>query len=73
MGFLGNTKAVLDTIAENGGSNVIHEGLQEIEKPVRNLFSGKMFKSLGDFGQGALDLPLQTAMGAAMLYPAVNG
>ena len=72
MAFLRNVgKAFKDIVNPANYGSMFREGLGAIEAPFRNLASGQMFKSLPDFGQGMLELPLQGVLGASFLVPSL--
>jgi hypothetical protein len=73
MGFLNEMGGAASHILNPANfGKIFGEGLSEIEHPVRKVLSGEAFKSLSSLGEAGLMLPLQTALGGAMLYPAVK-
>ena len=73
MGFGRNVAGAFKEIANpENYTRLFHEGLNEIERPFKNLASGEMFKSLPNFGKGSIELPLQGLLGAAFLYPSIS-
>jgi len=61
-----------DILHPSNYSRIMGEGLGEIERPLRNILSGESFKSMGNIGKDLLDLPINTVMGGAFLYPALK-
>lgn len=61
-----------DILHPSNYSSILREGLEEIERPLGNLLKGDSFKSLSNFGRDATELPFNTLMGGAFLYPALK-